>query len=116
MEGGKMNELAAIASLREFNKWRRGEDWNQQMPCPKQTSEVIDAVCDGCEALIRERDEARELARNLYSAGHELRRFAEAYAEDYDEVDGKPGALEAISDFYAAIKDIAKILGEEAAK
>ena len=66
--------------------------------------------------LRRERDEARELARNLYWAGHELRRFTAAYAHDYDEVDGKPGALEAISDFYDASKDIAKILDEEAAK
>ena len=68
------------------------------------------------DAAITERNEARGLARNLYSAAHELRRFAEAYADDYDEVDGKQGALEAISDFYDAIKDIAKILGEEDAK
>lgn len=66
--------------------------------------------------MERERDEARELARNLYSAGDELRRFTAAYAYNYDEVEGKPGALEAISDFYDASKDIAKILAEEAAK
>ena len=66
--------------------------------------------------LCNERDEARELARNLYSAGDELRRFTAAYAHNYDEVDGKPGALEAISDFYDASKDIAKILAEEVAK
>lgn len=68
------------------------------------------------EQITRERDDARELVRNLYSAGYELRRFTAAYAHNYDEVEGKPGALEAISDFYAASKDISKILAEEAAK
>ena len=66
--------------------------------------------------LRRERDEARELARNLYWAGYDLRRFARAYASDYDEADGKQGALQADVAFYEASKDLAKILGEGTSK
>lgn len=79
-------------------------------------SSCVTVPVDLARKLERERDEARELARNLYSAGDELRRFTAAYAYNYDEVEGKPGALEAISDFYDASKDIAKILAEESAK
>ena len=63
--------------------------------------------------LERERDELRELARDLYWAGYELRRFARAYANDYDEADGKPGAIEADIAFSEASINLAKVLGEE---
>lgn len=68
--------------------------------------------------LERERNEAREAARTLYWAGHELRRFARAYANDYDEPDGKPGAIQADYAFCEASINLAKVLGEdeEAAK
>jgi chromatin remodeling complex protein RSC6 len=65
------------------------------------------------DKLVRERDEARELARNLYWAGWDLRRFARAYANGYDEADGKPGAVAADYAFYEASQNLATILGEE---
>lgn len=88
-------------------------DWLNQL---EQANARVSRALQQVAAAERERDEARGLARNLYSAGDELRRFTAAYAHNYDEVDGKPGALEAISDFYDASKDIAKILAEEVAK
>ena len=61
-------------------------------------------------------EQARDLARNLYWAGWDLRRFARAYANDYDEADGKAGAIAADYAFHEASKNSAEILGEEAAK
>lgn len=66
--------------------------------------------------LEHERDKARLLARILYSVGCELRRFTQAYAFNYDEADGKEGALNAIRDLDDASKHIEKILGPEGAK
>lgn len=57
-------------------------------------------------------EQARELARNLYWAGWDLRRFARAYANGYDEADGKAGAIAADYAFYEASQNIGEILGE----
>lgn len=78
--------------------------------------EVVSA--EFARGLERERNAARELARELYWAGYELRRFARAYANDYDEADGKPGAIQADYAFCEASINLAKVLGEheEAAK
>jgi len=48
----------------------------------------------------------------LYWAGWDLRRFARAYANGYDEADGKAGAIAADYAFYEASQNLAEILGE----
>lgn len=78
-----------------------------------QGGEVVFA--DFAKKLERERNEARELARDIYWAGYELRRFARAYANDYDECDGKPAAIQADHAFSEASINVAKVLGEEEA-
>jgi hypothetical protein len=47
----------AVATLRGYNRWRRGDE-NYTQPCPRAIGQAIDAVVDGYEALLRERDEA----------------------------------------------------------
>lgn len=61
----------------------------------------------------RERDEARDLAFRLYWAAFDLKRFARAYAQGYDEPDGVDGETKAEEAFYEASRNIAKILGFE---
>jgi hypothetical protein len=46
----------AILTLRGYNTWRRGDE-NYTQPDPRVIGEAIDAVVDGYEALLRERDE-----------------------------------------------------------
>lgn len=60
-----------------------------------------------------ERDKARELARKLYWAGWNLKRFVTAYIHNYQEADGKEGAQAAELEFYEASKNLASIVGEE---
>jgi|688.fasta_scaffold704656_4 hypothetical protein len=54
----------AIAFLREFNLWRRGNDSIPQ-PQPGKASEAIDAACAHIERLERERDELRQALREI---------------------------------------------------
>lgn len=72
------------------------------------------AAIETAENYKRERDEARELAYCLYWAAFDLKRFARAYAEGYDEVDGVQGEEKAEEAFYEASRNIAKVLDSEA--
>lgn len=55
-----------IAKLREYNLWRRGGDQLAQ-PNPTEIGLYIDTVCDIAKRVERERDEAREVLRQIAS-------------------------------------------------
>ena len=48
-----------VAFLREFNRWRRGDDSIPQ-PQPGTASEMIDSACDQIERLEREVESLRQ--------------------------------------------------------
>jgi hypothetical protein len=43
-----MTTSEIIAFLRNFNRWRRGDD-NLEQPCARKVGEMIDAACDQLE-------------------------------------------------------------------
>ena len=52
-------ELAdAIAFVRRYNAWRRGDDSEQ--PQPYQIGQALDALCDHAERLERELQQLKE--------------------------------------------------------
>ena len=48
-----------IARLREYNRWRRGDEKIAQ-PDPGKIGRLLDTVCEMVGQLERERDEARQ--------------------------------------------------------
>lgn len=48
-----------VAFLRDFNRWRRGDDSIPQ-PQPGKASQMIDAACDQIEMLEREVESLRQ--------------------------------------------------------
>ena len=53
-----------IARLREYNRWRRGDEKIAQ-PDPGKIGRLLDTVCEMVGQLERERDEARAVAYDL---------------------------------------------------
>lgn len=99
----------------ELKQWRDAAKGAENSHPDEVHCTCVPLLLGKIATLRKERDEARDLARNLYWAGHDLRRFARAYEGGYDEVDGRKGAILADKAFFDASKNLAKILGEEEA-
>jgi hypothetical protein len=61
------NQAIIISKLREYQRWRRGDDEIKQ-PDPFEIGAYIDDICDIAESLERQRDEAMAVANDLASA------------------------------------------------
>lgn len=74
-----MTSAEAIAFLREFNRWRRGDDSVPQ-PQPGKASEAIDAACAHMERLEQELHAARDTVHRLRKQRAIARAFGEQLA------------------------------------
>ena len=81
----------------------------------REQARILARERDEARAMIKERDEAREALRAVYSAGCELKRHVTACVMNYREV-ASPSAVETLEQFHNASRDLARIVGEEAAK
>jgi len=49
-----------IAEVRQYNRWRRGDETAEEMPDPRRIGFVLDTLCDLAERVSRERDGLRK--------------------------------------------------------
>lgn len=54
-----MEPTEAIAFVRRYNAWRRGDD-DSEMPHPRDIGQALDELCDYAERLERELEQERQ--------------------------------------------------------
>jgi len=74
-----MTTTETITFLREFNRWRRGDE-DLVQPCARKVGEAIDAVCDHIEQLQKDLYKARDTVHRLRKQRAIARAFGEQLA------------------------------------
>lgn len=92
--------MDTVATLRQYNRWRRGqEDWpdDERGPNPKELGETIDRACDELERLTQAGREAANMLHHEAAIMRDCHTISGQWDNDDQEVKASYDAMLALA-------------------